>query len=128
MEAEVINAVVNSPNTIEILLRASGPLFGLLVLIGVFLIAHKYIPQLISSFNGLTSEVKLMRETLSNMSQRVDESEENAVTITKRLDAIEMTLKKINEDITEIRQSIYLIRFCIYKLYIISALSDLLCP
>ena len=84
MEAEVINAVVNSPNTIEILLRASGPLFGLLVLIGVFLIAHKYIPQLISSFNGLTSEV-------------------NAVTITKRLDAIEMTLKKINEDITEIR-------------------------
>ena len=41
MEAEVINAVVNSPNTIEILLRASGPLFGLLVLIGVFLIAHK---------------------------------------------------------------------------------------
>lgn len=44
-----------------------------------------------------------MRETLSNMSQRVDESEENAVTITKRLDAIEMTLKKINEDITEIR-------------------------
>ena len=65
MEAEVINAIVNSPNTIEILLRASGPLFGLLVLIGVFLIAHKYIPQLISSFNGLTSEVKLMRETLS---------------------------------------------------------------
>ena len=58
---------------------------------------------MISSFNGLTSEVKLMRETLSNMSQRVDESEENAVTITKRLDAIEMTLKKINEDITEIR-------------------------
>lgn len=103
MEAEVINAVVNSPNTLEILLRASGPLFGLLVLIGVFLIAHKYIPQMISSFNGLTSEVKLMRETLSNMSQRVDESEENAVTITKRLDAIEMTLKKINEDITEIR-------------------------
>ena len=31
--------------------------------------------KLISSFNGLTSEVKLMRETLSNMSQRVDESE-----------------------------------------------------
>ena len=103
METEIVNAVVNSPNTIEILLRASGPLFGLLVLIGVFLIAHKYIPQLISPFNGLTSEVKLMRETLSNMSQRVDESEENAVTITKRLDAIEMTLKKINEDITEIR-------------------------
>lgn len=110
MEAEVINTVVNSPNTIEILLRASGPLFGLLVLIGVFLTAHKYIPQMISSFNGLmnefnglTSEVKLMRETLSNMSQRVEESEENAVTITKRLDAIEMTLKKINEDITEIR-------------------------
>ena len=95
METEIVNAVVNSPNTIEILLRASGPLFGLLVLIGVFLIAHKYIPQMISSFNGLTSEVKLMR--------RVDESEENAVTITKRLDAIEMTLKKINEDITEIR-------------------------
>lgn len=110
MDSEIINSVINSPNTIEILLRATGPLFGLLILIGVFYIAHKYIPQMISSFNGLmnefnglTSEVKLMRETLSNMSQRVEESEENAVTITKRLDAIEMTLKKINEDITEIR-------------------------
>lgn len=103
METEIVNAVVNSPNTIEILLRASGPLFGLLVLIGVFLIAHKYIPQMISSFNNLSSEVKLMREALTAISRRIDDTEESTTNITKRLDAIEMTLKKINEDITEIR-------------------------
>lgn len=103
MESEIVNAVVNSPNTIEILLRASGPLFGLLVLIGVFYIAHKYIPQMISSFNNLSSEVKLMREALTAISGRIDDTEESTTNITKRLDAIEMTLKKINEDITEIR-------------------------
>ena len=89
METEIVNAVVNSPNTLEILLRASGPLFGLLVLIGVFLIAHKYIPQMISSFNNLSSEVKLMREALTVISGRIDDTEESTTNITKRLDAIE---------------------------------------
>ncbi len=53
METEIVSAVINSPNTIDILLRASGPLFGLLVLLGVFFTAHKYMPQVISSFNNL---------------------------------------------------------------------------
>ncbi len=103
METEIVSAVINSPNTIDILLRASGPLFGLLVLLGVFFTAHKYMPQVISSFNNLSSEVRLMREAIITMGRRVDDTEESAENITKRLDAIEMTLKKINEDITEIR-------------------------
>ncbi len=44
-----------------------------------------------------------MREAIITMGRRVDDTEESAENITKRLDAIEMTLKKINEDITEIR-------------------------
>lgn len=103
MEAEIMNTVVNSPHTMDILLKASGPLFGLLVLIGFFYMMHKYIPQIIGEFKGLSSEVRLMREALTAMGHRVDDTEESAANITQRLDAIEMTLKKINEDITEIR-------------------------
>lgn len=103
MEAEIVNAVVSSPTVLALLTEAFVPLVTILILVGLYRIVHRFLPQMISVINESKEQTRLMREMLNNTHIKINAIEDMTEDNSKRLDAIEMTLKKVSEELTEIR-------------------------
>ncbi len=107
METEIVNAVVGSPTTLALLTEAFVPLVAILILVGLYRLIHRFLPQLISAIQESNEQTKLMREMLNNTHIKINAIEDMTEDNSKRLDAIEMTLKKVSEELTEIRIGSY---------------------
>lgn len=98
METEVINTLANSSNVVILILLASGPVFGILILFGAYKISTKYLERFVVAVDKLTEQAKLTRELVDNMRKEVDEirddvSDVKAITSdnNRRLEIIEKT-------------------------------------
>ena len=52
METEVINTLANSSNVVILILLASGPVFGILILFGAYKISTKYLERFVVAVDG----------------------------------------------------------------------------
>ena len=73
METEVINTLANSSNVVIMVMLASGPLFGILILFGAYKISTKYLERFVIAVDKLSEQVRLTRELVDNMRKDVDE-------------------------------------------------------
>lgn len=110
METEIVNTVANSPHFFKLLTEAFVPFVTVLILIGIYRLAHQFIPQLVNAITETKNAIKETREQtlilakmLERMSDKVEKIEDVSEDNTKRLDAIELTLKKVSDELTELK-------------------------
>lgn len=103
MEAEMVTTLANSSNAVLMLLLASGPLFGAGIIYMAYKLGHRFGDRFLTTVTEIAEQTKLMRELLAEMSRKTDIIENNSLGNAKRLDAIEITLKKISEELTELK-------------------------
>lgn len=110
MEAEIVNTVANSPHFFKLLTEAFVPFLTVLILVGLYRLAHQFIPQLINAItetkNAITEtreQTLILAKMLERMSDKVEKIEDVSEDNTKRLDAIELTLKKVSDELTELK-------------------------
>lgn len=100
MEAEIVNAVVSSPHILSLLTEAFIPLVSILILVGLYRLAHNFVPQLISVINETKEQTRLMREMLNLMRNDIDTLKDDVDDVkgfiidnNKRLNDIEKRIK-----------------------------------
>ena len=105
METSILHAILSDKSLLAMMMSP-----GMVVTLIFMFIIYRTAPALTTAFHETTRAVnesseqtKLIRELLSIISQKVDIIENNIIDNTKRLDAIELTLKRLNDDIMEMR-------------------------
>ena len=103
MEAEIVNTVANSPHFFKLLTEAFVPFLTILIIFGIYKLGHQYIPQLISAIKELKEQTLIFAKMLERMSDKIERIEDVTEDNVKRLEAIELTLKKVSDELTELK-------------------------
>lgn len=103
METEIVNTVANSPHFFKLLTEAFVPFVTVLILVGLYRLAHQFIPQLVGALKETKEQTLILAKMLERMSDKVEKIEDVSEDNTKRLDAIELTLKKVSDELTELK-------------------------
>lgn len=103
METEIVNAVANSPHFFKLLTEAFVPFLTVLIIVGIYKLGHQYIPQLISAIKELKEQTLIFAKMLERMSDKIEKIKDVTDDNVKRLEAIELTLRKVSDELTELK-------------------------
>lgn len=109
MDISILQTIL-SDKSLLVMLMTPGMVVTLIFMLIIYKLINKFTPELTNALHETrkavieaSEQTKLIRELLSIISQKVDVIENNIIDNTKRLDAIELTLKRLNDDIMEMR-------------------------